>query len=263
MMIQLLRQFNTVVNAKSGLTVGEAEHKAGIVMYGSKTSWLRKQHELRDELKTHKAQVLFTLASIISKNYITVTTEKVDGWSKPIPVLTMKKIEKKIIPKLKSLKFEFNGWEDCSHPEFIAFLKGLMNLNFVKVQYGDLSKLPAGYDIDKLEVKLAHPLFTEEHVANIIQGDIQKNPRWVGNATITCKPFPKKEDVINDITYPLQPYVGKGKKRKQVYAPCRVQGCPSFNQGGKAKGFCRAHFLIHDEKFESTKALAWGRIRED
>ena len=237
------------MNERNGKTVGKAGHKAGIVKYDKKTSMIRKQHDLRDELKNHMAQVLFRLANIISKSYITVTTEMVDGWSKAIPVLTMKKIEKKIIPKLKSLKFKFNGFKSSSHPEFSAFIQGLMNLNFVRVQYEHLHTLPAGYDIDKLEVKLAHPLFTKGQVANIIRHDIQKNPRWDADATITCKPFPKKEDVIKKITYSLC---------ARPYALCRVEGCTSQNKGGPYKGFCTVHNNEHGEKFEETKP--WGRI---
>ena len=71
-MIQLLLKGETVVNERNGKTVGKAGHKAGIVKYDKKTSMIRKQHDLRDELKNHMAQVLFRLANIISKSYITV-----------------------------------------------------------------------------------------------------------------------------------------------------------------------------------------------
>ena len=239
------------MNERNGKTVGEAEHKAGIVKYDKKTSMIRKENQMRDELENHEAQVLLRLANIISKSYITVNTETVDGWHEKLPVLTIRKIQKKLIPKLKSLDFKFNGFEDCLHPEFSAFLNSLYKLNFVRVQCEHLHLLPAGYDIDKLEVKLAHPLFTEECVDNIIQ-HIQKNPKWDANDMVICKPFPKKEDVIKKITSSL--YI------EGSYGPCRVHGCPSINRGGPCKGFCSAHYNIHGNKFERKKP--WGRIGE-
>ena len=204
---------------------------------------------MRDECENHMAQELLKLANNLSKNYITVTMELVEGWCVPIPVITMKKIDKKIIPTLEKLEFRFNGGIGCKHPKFSRFIERCVSLNFVKVQYEDLHKIPAGYDIDKLEVKLAHPLFTKGQVANIIRHDIQKNPRWDADATITCKPFPKKEDVIKKITYSLC---------ARPYALCRVEGCTSQNKGGPYKGFCTVHNNEHGEKFEETKP--WGRI---
>ena len=245
----------TVVNPKTGQTVGKAGRKASVEQYAGQTSKIRKQNETRDACANHMAQELLKLAKIESKNYITVTTEMVDGWSKPIPVLTIRRIKKKLIPKLVDLKFKFSKGDGggYAHPEVSAFLNRCDLLNFVRVQYQSLLMLPGGYDIDKLEFKLAHPLLTEEHVANIIQHDIQKNPKWDAKGMIICKPFPKTEDVIKEITYSLQTLAGG-------YALCRVKGCPSLNRGGPCKGFCTTHYNEHGEKFARKKP--WGRIGE-
>ena len=246
------------MNQKSGRTVGEAGHEASLEKYASQTSWLRKHHESMDKMEHHLAQQVLKLAKNLNKKYIKVTLEKVDGWPVLTPVLYIKRIEKKLIPTLEDLKFKFNGTPLGRHPKVSAFLRVCNLLNFVMVQYTPLNKLPAGYDIDKLVFKLAHPMLTDAFVANIIQGDVQKNPKWDVNNTIIRKPFPKKEDVIKKITYPLKPTVGKGKKRKQVSAPCRVEGCTSVNRGGRAKGFCHVHYNEHGKKYEETEP--WGRI---
>ena len=244
----------TLVNPKTGQTVGKAGSKASVKKYAGPTSKIRKQNETRDACENHMAQELLKLAKIENKNYITVTTEIVEGWSAPIPVLTIRRIEKKLIPKLKILKFKFSGnGNGCRHPEVNSFLNRCDNLNFVRVQHQSLKTIGAGYDIDKLEFKLAHPLLTEEHVANIIQHNIQKNPKWDAKGKIICKPFPKKEDDIKKIDYYLSTLAGG-------YAPCRVKGCPSQNRGPSKKGFCTAHYNEHGEKFACKKP--WGRIGE-